>query len=168
MHPRGAGTEHKEKQVMQHPFPDLCEGGELPQAKLLCCCFAILRWCCGWGEAGQQPGQGCSNQWVPQTQQSKLIAWKSLCPMWCTSFVYPDLEFVWSAGSWWVGRALQGPLHLWGTTGNSGWDNQIEKKSVLTKPPCGKPQITLWAGGSTGCFISISEVCILLKFYLFS
>lgn len=130
---------------------------KLEAPKLLCYCFAILKWCCFWGEAGQQPGQGCSNEWVPQTQQSKVIAWKSLSPMWCTSFAYPDLEFALSAGSWWVGRALKGPRHLWGTTGNSGWDKQVEQKSVLAKPPCGKPQITLWAGRSTGCFISISD-----------
>lgn len=121
MHPCVVGTEHKEQQSHSIHLQISVRKGSCPTLaapKLLCCCFAILRWCCGWGEAGQQPGQGCSNERVPQTQQSQLIAWESLCPVWCTSFAYPDLEFAWSAGSWWVGRGLKGPLHLWSTTGN--------------------------------------------------
>lgn len=131
MHLCGAGREHKEKPVMQHPFPD-CHEGSCPKLAALDRPDPALLY---WNDAvagerqGQQAGEGCGDARVPETQQSKLVAWKSLHPTWCADVTYPDLEFAWWASSRRVGRALKGPLHLRGRAGSSGRDEQGEEQT---------------------------------------
>lgn len=124
MHPCGAEMEHEEKPVMQHPIPDRHEGSCPKLAVPDCSAAALL----SWDNAVAGERQGWSDAWVPQTQQSEPLAWKTLCPTWRANVAYPDLEFAMSAGSQWVGSAFRGPLHLRGRSGSSGRDQQGGEK----------------------------------------
>lgn len=159
----GAGMEHKGKPVMQHRFPHRHEGSWAKLAVLDHFAAALVYW--DDAVAGERQGQGCDGARVPETQQSKPVAWKSLCPTWCANVAYPDLEFTSSAGSRQVGRALKVLLRLQGRAGSSGREEQGEEQmgsKSLQGPPCGKHLITLRAGRSTDCFID-GELRFLLK-----
>lgn len=68
--------EHEEKPVMQHPIPDRHEGSCPKLAVPDCSAAALL----SWDNAVAGERQGWSDAWVPQTQQSEPLAWKTLCP----------------------------------------------------------------------------------------
>lgn len=76
MQPCGAGMEHKEKPVMQHPFPDRHEGSCSKLEVLDRSAAVLLNWedAVAGERQGQQAGEGCGDTPVPETQQSKLVA----------------------------------------------------------------------------------------------
>lgn len=126
----------------------------------LLCCIEMMLWL-GRGRGSRQ-GVGCGDVQVPETQQSKLVAWKSLCPMWCDNVAYTDLVCLDS-------QILAGRKDCERASASAGrfrllWQRQAGRtangQQELAGPPHGKLLITLWAGRSAGRFID-SEVCFL-------